>query len=106
MLQGAQEKCSENTSSKTERKKIQKHLLISMGAFAFAKVVWAIFFMLFESNTLVTLLLHLTTKTGLIVETFSTFLDVCPKSLKFTLSGGGTIITSNCKRTKDWEGTA
>ena len=78
-----------------------------MGAFAFAKVVWAIFFMLFESNTLVTLLLHLTTiKTGLIVETFSKFLDVCPKSLKFTLSGGGTIITSNCKRTKEWEGTA
>ena len=32
--------------------------------------------MLFESNTLVTLLLHLTTKTGLIVETFSKFLDV------------------------------
>ena len=41
----------ENTSRKTEREKIQKHLLISMGAFAFAKVVWAIFFMLFEPNT-------------------------------------------------------
>ena len=66
----------ENTSRKTEREKIQKHLLISMGAFAFAKVVWAIFFMLFESNTLVNLLLHLTTKTGLIVATFSKFLDV------------------------------
>ena len=51
LLQGAQEKYLENTSRKTEREKIQKHLLISMGAFAFAKVVWTIFFMLFEANT-------------------------------------------------------